>query len=313
MPIYNASATLPRALDSAIGQTLAELEIICINDGSTDNSLQIIQEYQARDARIKLLDKPNTGYGDSMNQGIKLATGEYLAILEPDDCLAPEALANMYRLATSTQADIVKCNHFRESAMHSAPTHEIRQELSLVPSPKNYAYLYALAPDIWAALYRREFVAQHHLEFLPTPGAAFQDLGFNFKTLALAQRVTLSPAAYLHYQTDNEQSSVHDQRKVNCVVEEYAAIQDFLKQHNLLDVLGPAMAAAKFRNYYWNWQRLTGESAHDFFCTMRCELLEARQRGWIQRRYFALRHWLALQLILRWPKAAERVSQRRVN
>ena len=73
-----------------------ELEVICINDGSTDNSRQIIQEYIDIDKRFKVIDKPNSGYGASMNQGLKAATGEYIAILESDDFFQPTALQDLY-------------------------------------------------------------------------------------------------------------------------------------------------------------------------------------------------------------------------
>ena len=85
VPIFNVEKYLREALDSLVQQTFQDFEVICINDGSTDHSLEIIQAYQQQDSRFCILDKTNSGYGDSMNQGLKLARGEYIAILEPDD------------------------------------------------------------------------------------------------------------------------------------------------------------------------------------------------------------------------------------
>ena len=82
VPIYNVEEFLPECLDSLVNQTLREIEIICINDGSKDDSLKILKEYASKDKRIKIIDKKNTGYGDSMNQGLKKATGEYVGIVE---------------------------------------------------------------------------------------------------------------------------------------------------------------------------------------------------------------------------------------
>ena len=76
IPIYNAEKYLRQCLDSIISQTLCEIEIICVNDGSTDGSLTIIEEYAAKDDRIKVISKPNAGYGHSMNMGLDAATGE---------------------------------------------------------------------------------------------------------------------------------------------------------------------------------------------------------------------------------------------
>ena len=85
VPVYNTERFLAECLDSLVGQTLKEIEIICINDGSTDGSLGILQRYAKDDKRIRILNKKNTGYGDSMNVGLSEATGEYIGIVEPDD------------------------------------------------------------------------------------------------------------------------------------------------------------------------------------------------------------------------------------
>ena len=90
MPIYNAEPYLEQALDSVLAQTLADIEVVCVNDGSKDTSLETIQRYAANDSRIKVIDKPNGGYGHAMNVGINNAAGEYVGILEPDDYLKPE-------------------------------------------------------------------------------------------------------------------------------------------------------------------------------------------------------------------------------
>ena len=92
VPIYNVERYLQRCLDSAAAQTLENIEIICINDGSTDLSPAIIREYMERDARFVMIDKANSGYGDSMNRGLDQARGEYVGILESDDFMAPDAL-----------------------------------------------------------------------------------------------------------------------------------------------------------------------------------------------------------------------------
>ena len=85
VPICNVERYLRQCLDGLVNQTLEDIEVICINDGSTDSSLSIIREYERRDQRIVVIDKPNSGYGDSMNRGIDTARGEYVGIVESDD------------------------------------------------------------------------------------------------------------------------------------------------------------------------------------------------------------------------------------
>lgn len=310
IPIYNAAQFLEQSLKSAADQTLTDVEFICLNDGSTDASLSIAQSFARQDPRFIIVDKPNTGYGDTMNQGIKQARGEYIAILEPDDYLDPDALTNLYQLASENKADIVKSNFYHESGQNSHSTHHIRPRDAGRVYDHKYTRLFTFPPAIWSSLYRRQFLLDQQIEFLPTPGASYQDLGFNFKTLAVAERIVLTPKAFLHYRLDNSDSSSNNPGKVNCVVKEYASIADFLKQHNLYSELGCIMNAAKFRNYYWNWQRLQGAAAQEFFQTMRAELSLAQQEHLLCRRYFSILHWCALWLILKYPRLAQQLFHR---
>ena len=104
VPIYNVERYLRQCLDSAAAQTLENIEIICINDGSTDSSPAIIREYMERDARFVMIDKANSGYGDSMNRGLDQARGEYVGILESDDFMAPDALEKLVHVARAHDA-----------------------------------------------------------------------------------------------------------------------------------------------------------------------------------------------------------------
>ena len=97
VPICNVERYLRECLNSLVNQTLREIEIICINDGSTDSSLSIIREYERRDERIVVIDKPNSGYGDSMNKGIELARGEYIGIVESDDFASLNMFETLYK------------------------------------------------------------------------------------------------------------------------------------------------------------------------------------------------------------------------
>lgn len=108
IPIYNVEAYLPDCIDSVISQTLKELEIICVNDGSTDKSLEIIQEYVQKDNRVKLLDlKVNQGVAAARNAGIKIAEGEYIYFLDSDDTITKEAMENLYFKASQENLDVV--------------------------------------------------------------------------------------------------------------------------------------------------------------------------------------------------------------
>ena len=110
IPTYNVEQYMRICLDSAVNQTLSEIEIIVINDGSKDNCLQIINEYAARDPRIKVIDKENGGYGMAMNRRYDIATGKYIGIIEPDDIVDLHMFEDLYNIAEENQLDFVKAD-----------------------------------------------------------------------------------------------------------------------------------------------------------------------------------------------------------
>ena len=111
IPIYNENKFLKQCLESIINQTLKNIEIICINDGSTDNSLEIIMEY-INDNRIIIIDKKNSGYGDSMNQGLYISSGNYIGIVESDDFVDINMFNNLYKITKKGDIDIVRSNFY---------------------------------------------------------------------------------------------------------------------------------------------------------------------------------------------------------
>lgn len=316
VPIYNVADYLSTCLASLLSQTLADLEIICINDGSTDHSLKIAKQFQRQDHRISIIDKPNSGYGDSMNLGLSRARGEYIGILEPDDWIDPNAFARLYEVAKSKHADVVKANYYRtrvhrKKGPQDTRVAEIPAESTLGAGP--HPQLFQLAPAIWSAIYRREFLRKNKITFLPTPGASYQDLSFSFKVWALSQKTVLLPDAFVHYQIDNADSSVNNPGKVNCVVDEYAEIETFLCERGIFPQFGAIMNAAKFRNYHWNFQRLSPKLAKTFFRTWRQEFLVAREDHLLDRALYSRKDWAALQSILRHPHIAYRLLRLRIG
>ena len=109
IPVYNVEAYLPKCLDSVINQTLKEIEIIVVNDGSKDKSLDIPLEYKAKDNRLKVIDKENGGLGEARNFGINQSTGEYISFVDSDDYISVNMLLEMHSKAINTDSDIVFC------------------------------------------------------------------------------------------------------------------------------------------------------------------------------------------------------------
>lgn len=256
MPIYNVERYLREALLSVADQTLRDIEILCINDGSTDDSRAIVAEFCKLDARFRLIDKPNSGYGASMNRGLAEAQGDYIAILEPDDIYEPTALETLYKAAQVSDADVTKANYWfywskpqpkdkliqvvkpawfedaaqiEHLAVGSLVIGSNNGDASdgiacMVADPYELPGIFFMIPSIWSALYKRSYLAEHNIRFLETSGASFQDLSFTFKVFAYTHKVCLVDAPILHYRQDNESSSVNDPKKAYCVIEELAEI-----------------------------------------------------------------------------------------
>ena len=111
VPVYNVEKFLRESLDSIISQTLKDFEVICVNDGSTDNSLDILEEYAKNDSRFKIISQENQGQGIARNKAIDIAQGKYLLFVDPDDWIETNALEQIWNKAEATDANIVQFNY----------------------------------------------------------------------------------------------------------------------------------------------------------------------------------------------------------
>ncbi len=295
VPIYNVEKYLEQCLFSLTNQTLKDIEIICLNDGSTDSSLEIVKRYAKDDPRFVIINKPNSGYGDSMNKGLEKATGEYVGILESDDFIEPEAFEHLYNLAKENHAEVARANYFHYLGGENTKQYVIdRLSLDRVIDPRIEQYMFYQAPAIWSAIYKRDFLNKNNIRFLPTPGASYQDTSFNFKVWACCRKAVFTDNAYFHYRLDNESSSVNNPGKVFCVCDEYAEIERYLKEHNLFDELKQVMYVCKWGAYVWNIDRLAPKLAKQFIERMREEYANVE----LDRSYFNDIQWQSMQNIL---------------
>ncbi len=302
MPIYNAADFLKESLGSALQQTLKEIEIICVNDGSKDQSLEIIKQYAAYDGRIKIIDKENSGYGHSMNIGLQIATGEYIGILEPDDFADANMYEFLFQTAQKQNADVVKSNYYeyRQKKKEDTFFEVLRgQEYNVVTSAETDEYLVFMRPCIWSAIYRRDFLIQNHIQFNETPGASYQDTAFSFKVWMCAQRVVFVKEGFLHYRIDNENSSVNSSDKIFSICDEFNSIQSFLNSNKLKkDKFSKILQVLKFDSYMWNLERISDDYKNYFTDQIALEFLKAENEKILCRDYFDEIRWEQIQNIL---------------
>ena len=321
VPIYNVEKYLRQCLDSIANQTLADIEVICVNDGSSDSSLDIIMEYVGRDQRFKVIDKLNSGYGNSMNMGFDLASGEYIAIVESDDYADLSMLERLYACAKENDLDVCKGGFYyyysvpKEKnipcVLGSAKTHK-----NVFCPTKDFKNIleqiefFSIKPTIWSAIYKNEFIKENKIRFSETPGASFQDASFNFKVWAVAKRALLLKDCFLHYRQDNENSSVKSDSKVFCVCDEYLEMEAFLKERNLLKTdLVQVKNALKLDTYIWNYERLCEEKAREFILAVSPELSAHVKDGTLSRHILPRHKWNKLCLITENPEEFHRVRQ----
>lgn len=181
IPIYNTEQYLKECLDSVCSQSYKDIEIICINDGSTDNSEEITRSYAQQDQRIKLISQKNQGLSITRNNGVSQAQGEYLFFLDSDDTIEQNAIETLYNRAERTQADIVICNlnkiYDSKKKEESSPfwkridskgkIHE-QGEIPITFRPSNISdYIYITPCYAWNKLYKTEFLKKHEIRFVP--------------------------------------------------------------------------------------------------------------------------------------------------
>lgn len=282
VPVYNVEKYLRRCIGSIVNQTLSDIEILLLDDGSTDDSPAICDEYAASDTRIRVIHKANSGYGATMNTGLELAHGEYIGIIESDDWAEVTMYEELYTLAKKNEAQVVKSEfcEYADATGDKAVSLFTDSETGKVICPKEESSIFYAQPSIWSAIYRRSFLNEYGIRFLETPGASYQDISFNFKVWSSAERVWLEKQSFVHYRKDNSSASVCSAGKVFCVRDEWDEIERYMKAFPEACVASARLRThVKFANYMWNVQRLKGAEKKAFQKFFLQEYREAARLG----------------------------------
>ena len=265
VPIYNVENYLDECLRSIMYQTLKDIEIICVNDGSTDRSLAIIEKYARKDKRFKIIDKPNAGYGDSMNRGFDMAVGEYVGIVESDDYIEKDMFETLYKAAKENNCEVVKSDFYEFTSKNKRNQNYIntvtdQKYYNRVLNFNDTLEIFHFKMNTWTGIYLNDFIKRNKISHNLTPGAAYQDNGFWFQTLSLAKRIMFLNRAFYHYRQDNPNSSINSKNKVFCMCDEYAFIEDFLNNRKeIRDDLAGILLVKKYFNYMYTYHRVGEE------------------------------------------------------
>lgn len=254
VPIYNMESLLPRCLDSLAAQTLRDLEIICVDDGSTDGSGGIVRKYASGDSRFRLITQENSGRAEARNAGIRAAAAPYLGFADPDDYVEPDMYERLYRLAEESGADMVQCSYSPFLPAESGESRGMAEEKLLhientacdgVFTEKGEIFRLFLEDRItgvvWSKLFRRLLPGcSAPLEVrLPSSFTSGEDTLYVSRAIARCRSVALTSEKLYHYGLGGPQSVSSRNRKAETRPASYYAVFEMLTREKLREgVLG---------------------------------------------------------------------------
>lgn len=236
IPVYNVESYLYKCLCSAINQTLKEIEIIIVNDGSTDLSVDIINNFLAIDNRIIFINQQNQGLSCARNAGIKIATGEFIGFLDSDDSLEPTFSEKMYTYAKETSSDIVMCNYFKVLEKNlrntlvrknvkktiftsSEALHKIILDLSI----QNYA---------WDKIYKRDLFINNNISY--PKGMYYEDMPTTFRLFYYANQIAyLDEPLYYYLQRENSITKTFSDKHIDDIIKALYLMKEFMLDNGI--------------------------------------------------------------------------------
>jgi glycosyltransferase involved in cell wall biosynthesis len=279
-------------LDSVLRQTLGEIDVICVNDGSTDNSLNILRGYADRDPRIKIIDsKMNEGIGVARNRGIKVAEGEYIGFIDGDDWIDLNMYRVLYDAASKDDADIVMCAIEQYSANAQTRLPRPCSYSNAIPTyldDEIFTWLdiqddiFKLLPVCWNKIYKRQFLKDNQLDFSRleyshraalTGQHGFEGLLFSYTALLLAKRIRFVRRLSYKWrrQRDGAMTSTRSTRPKG-IFEVFKILDQLLAMHEFNDQLRQQFEAAKVQEYFLQLHMNDQDSMPAYFNILQKEL-----------------------------------------
>ena len=202
VPIYNVEKFLPQCLDSLLTQTLTELEIICVNDGSPDNCSKILDDYIKKDNRIIVINKKNEGVSVARNTGIKYASGEYISFVDPDDWVEADFYQNLYKVAKESQADIVGMGFCSVKNNKKKTLHSVK-EIKTASTPEEKFKIFKMPSNnyVWNKIYKKDMIIKNEL-FFPI-GMCYEDIIWSSQAMEFSNLAVMIPSVGYNYRHNN--------------------------------------------------------------------------------------------------------------
>ena len=279
LPSLNVNDYIDECMQSVLNQTLADIEIICVDAGSKDGTREKLADHAKEDRRIRIIDSDVKSYGYQMNLGIREAKGEYIGIVETDDYIHPDTYERMYCAAKEKDLDLVKTDFnyfidFNGKRVFAPYFRDIEDNYNKVISLKEtpYALRFPQQNAIWSGIYRRDLIEKNAIYFHESPGASYQDTGFALLFTMYADRIMFLSDRLYNYRQDNAGASVRNDSKYAIIAEEYGWIYEEMTKRGLLGEYFQALYG-HFRlvSYEWNLGRLSEEAGEKFLAHIKNE------------------------------------------
>lgn len=212
VPIYNVENYLDRCMQSLLNQTLKDIEIIMVDDGSPDNCPRLCDEYAKKDSRIKVVHKENAGLGYARNTGLDVATGEYVAFVDSDDYVSIDMYKTLYNYASDKNIDVIYCgfrkefniNHYLDISECKTYEEYIGESIkSIIPdfvaSPPYEKKEYVHDMSVWHSIYRREIIISNRIRFMSERDYVSEDIPFQIDFLTCCKKIAFIPNILYYY------------------------------------------------------------------------------------------------------------------
>lgn len=216
MPSLNVGDYMEQCLSSVLNQSLKEIEVICVDAGSTDQTLDIIKKHQKNDNRVKLLNSDKKSYGHQVNLGLNEAKGIYISIVETDDYIDEDMLKDLYESSQNNTIDIVKASFYYLNDYDENNVELVRDtaKKGLTPNEiftlKEQPLFIEGHPSIWSGIYLREFLEKNNITFLEVPKGGWVDNPFFYETALKADKIIYLDKPVYYYRVTNPNSSTND-------------------------------------------------------------------------------------------------------
>ncbi|MCM1174196.1 MAG: glycosyltransferase [Blautia sp.] len=315
LPSLNVAAYIRECIESVLAQTLQDIEVICIDAGSTDGTCEILQEYAAKDSRIRFVPSEKRSYGYQINLGIDMAQGEYLGIVETDDSIAPDMYETLYNAAVAKDLDYAKAGFYTLVTPYEGERYLLEHPLSDTEQIISAQYFMKknLSPDvyIWNGVYKLSFLREFHIRLNESPGAAFQDCAFRYLVDMNLRRGMFLNRMFYHYRRDNAAASTYNPHFARFNLAECRYIREKMKESGITDrerlafmARETVMMALSPYTTFREHSLPDGEilSALDEFREI---ILQDREQGLLKQEEMFPPHWIEMRLFTENPEAYE--------